>query len=269
MRWEDYRKSETIAISHCATRDICPLGRLCGVEGEGAPSEGARTQELGGPRVLTPALAEVAKDELIWVSWRNEHRVIVIKSGLFAVFAAGERDGEVIAIYGPGYCCGLAELYIDENVCYTYYLKALVDSTICSFPANALRHRLELLPTAESNSIMSCSITNWAAATFEMLKLYSSSRKSDRLALVLKYIRKQSGRLGSPLSVIRLSHDELAELLRSDRASVTRALHRLEEEGLVSLGYKSITLCNDFDSRVQQYSDLELAFHVPGPLGEE
>ncbi len=263
MKWEDYRKSETIAISHCATRDICPLGRLCGVEGEGAPSEGARTQELGGPRVLTPALAEVAKDELIWVSWRNEHRVIVIKSGLFAVLAAGEHDGEVFAIYGPGYCCGLAELYLDDSICYSYYLKALTDSVVCSFPANALRHRLELLPGAESGSIISCALTNWSAATFEMLKLYSPSRKSERMAMLLKYIRQQSGRLGSSLSAIKLSHDELAELLRSDRASVTRALHRLEEDGLVSLGYKSVTLCDDFDQRVQAYGDLELMFHVP------
>lgn len=251
MKWEDYRKHETIAIKHCPERDICPLGRLCGVETDKAS------------RVLQPALAEVPKDDLVWVNWRNEHRVIIIKSGLFAVVSAAEDDGEVFAVYGSGYCCGLAELYIDESVSYTYYLKALTDCTVCSFPANALRHRIEALPPSAANRVLASSLTNWSAATFQMQKLRSQSRKTERMALLLRYIREQSGRLGNPLSVIRLSHDELARLLGADRASVTRALHSLEQDGLISLGYKTVTLCKDFDTRAEEYGELDLAFHVP------
>ena len=256
MKWEDYRKHETVAIKHCPTRAICPLGQLCGVD------------DAKDSRVLTPALAEVAKDDLVWVNWRNEHRVIVVKSGLIAIVSAADHDGEVFAVYGSGYCCGLAELYIDESVAYTYYLKALTDCTVCSVPANALRHRLEALPPAMANRIVASSLTNWSAAAFEMMKLRSLSRKSERLALLLRYLREQSGRLGSPLSAIRLSHDELATLLHSDRASVTRALHGLEKDGLVSLGYKTITLCDDFDRRAKDYGSLELAFHVPAMSDE-
>ena len=81
--------------------------------------------------------------------------------------------------------------------------------------------------------------------------------------MLLKFLREQSGRAGEPLSVIRLSHDELAFLLRSDRAAVTRALHGLEADGLVRLGYKTIALCDDFDQRMRAYADFGLSYHQP------
>lgn len=249
MRREDYLKNEMIAIEHCATRGICPFGDICGAEaGKDSP-------------VITPAVADIPKDGLIWVNLRNEHRVIAIKAGLFVTVAVDGDEEEVFSIYGPGYCGGLAELYLDDDVCSTYYLKALTDCTVCSFPASAVRHRLESLAPAESNRLISCAVTNWTAASFELLKLYSRMRKNERVALLLKCLREQSGRLGDPLSTIKLSHDEIAFLLRSDRASVTRALHALEDEGLVTLGYKTITLCDDFDQRLREYADSDLTYH--------
>lgn len=250
MRQEDFLKNEAIAIQHCAARALCPFGGMCGAE----PGDDAR---------VVPALAEIPKGGLIWVNLRNEHRVVAIKEGLFVTVTVDGDEEEVFSIYGPGYCSGLAELYIDNDVCATYYLKALTDCTVCSFPAEAVRRRLESLTTAESNRIISCSLTNWAAASFELLKLYSHGRKDERVAMLLKFLREQSGRAGEPLSVIRLSHDELAFLLRSDRAAVTRALHGLEADGLVRLGYKTIALCDDFDQRMRAYADFGLSYHQP------
>lgn len=249
MKREDYLRNEITAIRHCATREICPFSTICGVDSD---------QDT---QVIAPVLVEVPKDGLIWVNLRNEHRVIAIKSGLFATITTDTEEEEVFSIYGPGYCGGLAELYIDRDVCSTYYLKALTDGEVCSFPANAFRHRLESLSTTESNRIMSCALTNWCAASFELLKLYSYGKKNVRLALFLKYLQEQSDRCGGPVSTFRLSHDELAYLIRSDRASVTRALHSLEHEGLVSLGYKTICLCENFGERVAAYGDLKLTYH--------
>lgn len=252
MKKEDYLKSEAIAIEHCSARELCPFGSICG------------TWADNSSHVVVPALAEVQKGDLIWVDLRNEHRVVTIKSGLFVTVAVDGDDEEVFSVYGPGYCCGLAELYIDSKVCSTYYLKALTDCTVCSFPASVLRHRLESLPTVESHRIISYSLTNWTAASFELLKLYSHAQKSERVALLLRYLREQSGRAGEPLSVVKLSHDEIAFLLRSDRASVTRALHCLEDDGLVRLGYKSIAFSDDFDLRVKQYAESDLSYHRLG-----
>lgn len=254
MKKEDYLKSEAIAIEHCLTREACPFGAVCG------------TGVDGDTCAVIPAMAEVQKGDMIWVDLRNEHRVVAIKSGLFVTVAVDGDAEEVFSIYGPGYCCGLAELYVDSKVCSTYYLKALTNCTVCSFPASVLRHRLESLPTDEALRIVSYSITNWTAASFELLKLYSRGQKSERVAMLLKYLREQSGRAGEPISIVKLSHDEIAFLLRSDRASVTRALHRLEEDGLVRLGYKSIAYADDFDRRIEEYADFGLSYHR---LGQE
>ena len=246
MRQEEYLKGELTAIRHCATRDVCPFADLCSAD---------------DPQLLTPALVEVPKDGLIWSNLRNEHRVMAIKSGLFALVTVdGERE-EPYSIYGPGYCCGLTELYIDDAVCSTYYMKALADSTVCSFPANAFRHRLESLPPAESHRVISCALTNWSAASFELMKLTTRGKKSERLALFLKHLFDQSGRAGKPLSAIRLTHDDIAFLLRSDRVSVTRALHSLEDAGLVSLGYKTISPSEDFDVKASSFGDIDMFYH--------
>lgn len=249
MKQEDFLKGEITAIRHCPTRGVCPFGDLCGVDGS------------GDARTIAPALIDVSKDDLIWSSLRNEQRVIAIKSGLFATVTVNNEVEEPFSIYGPGYCCGLSELYIDDAVSATYYLKALADSTVCSFPANAFRHRLESLPASESLRIVSSALTNWASASFELMKLCARGKKSERLALFLKYLFAQSSRAGAPLSSIRLSHDDVAFLLRSDRVSVTRALHCLEDAGLITLGYKTIALSDDFDDRVGAFGNVNLYYH--------
>lgn len=215
-----------------------------------------------------PALEHVSKDDLIWADLRSEQRVIAIKSGLFAVLTTDGAAEEVFSVYGAGYCCGLCELYIDDFHS-TYYLKALTVGTVCSFPASAFRHRLDSLPSRESNRIISYALTNWSSASFGLLKLYSHPRKDKRLALLLGYLRAQSGRICSPLSTIKLSHDELSALIRSDRASVTRALHKLEDEGIVSCGYKCVTLADDFDERIKDYADLNLRYHHLSSTAQE
>lgn len=256
MKREEYLRSETVAIQHCATRAVCPLASICSADPERESS------------TITPALTEVPKDGLVWVDLRHEHRVVAIKSGLFAVITVDGEEEELFSVYGPGYCCGLSELYLGSSVCSTYYMKALTDCTVCLFPANAFRHRLESLPASESNRLVSCALTNWTTASFELLKLFSKTKNTERLALLLRHLREQSGRSGDPFASLRLSHDELAFLLRSNRASVTRALHQLEKDGLVSLGHKTITFCPHFNERAASYGDSNLRYHKfePSPL---
>ena len=252
MRPEDFIRSELIAIEHCPVRDVCPIKALCNV----ADETGAE---------LLPYLADQPKDSLIWTDLRNEQRITVIRSGVFAAVAMDDDDNEdVFAIYGAGYIIGLAELYIPRYVGSTYYLKALTDAKVCSIPAKPLRRRLEALPVAEAAELLSCAITNWSASSFQLLKAYGSTQVYDRVLLALNLIRQQWARSGAaPLNQIALSHDELAFLVSAERVSVTRALHRAEAEGLIGLGYKRIDINPTFDAYIAATAKHQAAFHNP------
>lgn len=252
MRREDYLRNELIEIKHCRCRRICPLDSICGFNSDGE-QEG-----------LIPTVLDMKKGSLAWTDLRNEQRVFVIKSGLMETVAVDD-DGneEPFSVYGPGYCIGLAELYIPREVCATYYLKSLTDSAVCSISAKAVRHRLESLPAGRSNSIICHSLTNWSAASFELLKLYSHPRMTDRLLLLIKYLRSQSGRLDEPPSTLSMTHDDLADLVRADRVSVSRALRRLEDERMLKLGYKSITVSECFDQKISERLHSDFSYHNP------
>lgn len=252
MRPNDYIRSELIAIEHCPVRDICPIKGLCNA-----------TDETGVE--LLPYQGSVAKDELLWTDLRNEQRITIIRSGVFAAVAMDDNDNEnIFALYGAGYIIGLAELYIPREVGSTYYLKALTDCAVCSIPAKPLRRRLESLPTSDVAELISCSITNWSASSFQLLKLYGHTQVYERVLLFLALVREQWARSGAAaLNEIALSHDELAFLVSAERVSVTRALHRAESEGLIYLGYKRISINPAFDDRLTEISKHHLAFHNP------
>lgn len=255
MRPNDYIRSELIAIEHCPVRDICPIKALCN-----------EADETGAE--LLPYLAEQPKDSLIWTDLRNEQRITVIRSGVFAAVAMDDNDNEnVFALYGAGYIAGLAELYIPRVVGSTYFLKALTDGAVCSIPAKPLRRRLEALPVHVAAELLSCSITNWSASSFQLLKAYGSTQVYERVLLILQQIRQQWARSGAAtLNQIALSHDELATLVSAERVSVTRALHRAESEGLISLGYKRIDITPAFDAYIAATSKHQPAFHNPSGI---
>ena len=56
------------------------------------------------------------------------------------------------------------------------------------------------------------------------------------------------------------THEEVASLVASDRASVTRALRKLKEDGLVELGYKSIRMTGALLDRSGACSDVHVNF---------
>ena len=55
-------------------------------------------------------------------------------------------------------------------------------------------------------------------------------------------------REGRELDEVQLTHEELGCLIACDRASTTRALHKMEQEGLIELGYRCIRLLPALDT---------------------
>ena len=74
---------------------------------------------------------------------------------------------------------------------------------------------------------------------FAQVEMLSKTRITDRIAILLARLDQLVAREGRGMDELRLSHADIAGLIAADRVSVTRALRKMEEDGQVSLGYRS------------------------------
>ena len=251
---------------HCLARGTCPLGSVC-----------AQGGELGGSPVY-PTILAVDQGEIVWADQRFEQRAFVIQEGVFSCVDNPERGDEAaFAVFGCGDSAGLAELYVDRSIASMYYLRALTAGRLCSLPAKALRHSLEVLPAGQAQRILGCAYLNSAGALFFQTRMMAKVKTGERIALLLARIDELLAREGRALGELALSHGDIAALVGSDRVSTSRALRRMEQEGLVKLGYRSVRLTETF--RTLDHPELAAldGFRVPeaedvgrklGPAGQ-
>ena len=252
IRTGSFVTGDMTQVELCPVRATCPVGALC--------AAGSKTEDMP----LYPAIEVVERGQLVWTDVRCEQRVYVVRQGVLACIPNFDRDESVVtSLYGSGYSIGLAELYVPRSVAATYHLHALTDGQLCSFPAKAFKRHLETLPGCESQRILSCAFTNIVEAGCAQLRTVSKTSLYERIALLLARLRNLSRQQGSDLSEVKLTHEEIAELVASDRASVTRALHKLKEDGTIELGYKTITLTEAFKNYADSCVDMFANFQMP------
>lgn len=252
MRTGSFLKEDMTDIERCPARSICPVAALCAAD----------SHVQGDP--LYPTIEEVEGGQLVWTDMRREQRVYVVQSGVLALIPNFDRDESVVtSLYGSGYSIGLSELYTQRSIAATYHLRALTDSALCSFPAKAFKRHLEALPGCGSHRILSCALTNIVEASCAQLRTVSKTSLQERVVLLLARLRNLSLRQGQELSEVRLTHEEIAELVASDRASVTRTLRKLKEDGTIELGYKTIRLTDAFKSYADSCPDMYANFQIP------
>lgn len=225
--------SERIVIEHCPARGKCPIGMLCTL---------GSSQEDDHP--LFPLQLEVGKGEMLWTDLRYEQRVFIVRDGVFACIAhVDPYEREVpVALFGQGIAAGTAELYTEKRFADDYHLKAIVDGSVCSLPAKPLRKKMEMFHPAFPQTVLACALTNQAAATYMQVKIMSMPLLHDRILSLLLRLTSLAKEEGAADGAFALTHEDIASLVASDRVSVTRMLHRLRDEGLVELGYKSVAL---------------------------
>lgn len=247
-----FLKGAVEPIEHCPVRGGCPVGSLCGL---------ARVE---GAEPIYPTVEQVAGGELVWTDLRYEQRVRFIRRGVFAFVPNFDcEESLTTSLFGAGHSVGLAELYIPRAVAGTYHLHAVTDGELCSFPGKALKRHLEALPPAESLSILACSLTNLVETSCTQLRTVSKTSLRERIVLLFARLRGLEARQGGDLREVRLTHEEIAGLVASDRGSVTRALRKLKQDGLIELGYKSVRFSDELCRVADACSDVHLNFQQP------
>lgn len=243
-------RSEAVAIAHCATRGVCPIGAICALGSE------------EDSRPLFPLMLEVSKGEMLWTDLRNERRVFVVGSGIFICMAhRGSDEREVpFALFGRAQTIGMAELYVPRSISQDYHLKALTDGSICSVPVKPLRRKMEAMPHSFSQVVLACALTNQAAASFAQSSVTTFPVLCDRVLALLLRLRDLANANGTCERSFALTHEDIALLVASDRVSATRVLHRLRDEGYVELGYKLVSLTDKLLGMRKNDSFFEDAF---------
>lgn len=234
MRPKDYLKNEITEVEHCTSRLMCPIGDLCGVSrcSDGSP--------------LFPTIATVEKDELIWTNLRYENRVHIIQSGVFTCMAHCESENEIpFALFGKGNIVGAVELYAPRSMSSDYHVRTLIPGKVCSVSAKALKRKMEELSPEHAQRIMCCAFASQSASAFTQSKVISSRSLYERVLTLFLHLGDLIHRSEEEGSTFAITHEEIALLVASDRVSVTRVLHKMRDEGIIKLGYKSISFFED------------------------
>lgn len=227
-------EGEMYEIEQCDTRDICPFGSLCGVS--------RNTQN----KPLLPRVTSQKKGDLIWTNLRFENHVFVIKKGLFVSFGLNEYEEEIpYSILGRGNAIGLAEVYSSNEISDYYHVRCLTAGEVCMMSTRAIKWKLEELSPLFAQQIVSSIFVSQSASSFTQLKILSKRTLSDRIVALLLYLQDIESRNDALPATFEITHEEIAMLVASDRVSTTRVLHKLADKGIVSIGYKSVTLHND------------------------
>ncbi len=252
MRMREYLKGEAVAAENCAMRELCPIGSLCMMEDEAGCSH------------LFPTAIVIGQGDMLWTDLRTEQRVFIVKTGVLSLMAHVSEDWETpFALYGSGAAIGLAELYVPRTTADTYHLKALVPGTACSFLAKPLRRHLEELPKSVPEKILSKAFVNMSAAALNQCAIISKPLLRDRIALLLAVLQNLAARGGVYSDTLRITHSEIAQHVMSDRGSVTRQLKKMELDGAVELGYRSIRINNSMRPGAKEAADI---CSMPYPL---
>lgn len=251
MRLRDFQRSEESAVNFCPTRNRCPIGSLCGLQ-----------DNEGGGRLM-PTVVEYQQGDLLWTDLHYDRHVFILREGVLSCRAHLDPEGEApLAIYGAGSPLGLADLYIGSEDINTYHLHAVVAGSICSLPPSLLKMRLETLDYETRQKMWAWTLYNQGVGTLIQSMISSRPLLVNRVTLLLIGLQTVAERSGKPCETIYLTHEEISQLVLSDRASVSRTLRALEEEGVVSLGYRSIRLTDKLRALNPEWREVCNRFNV-------
>lgn len=245
---------EESQLVHCLAREMCPLRQICA----------APCPPGGSP--LFPMVATLDPAEELWADARFEQRVYVIQSGVFACIpnAADNLGARAAALYGRGDSFGLAELYSGRDIADMYHMRALTQACVCSAPARTVRRKLETLAPSQSQQVTSAAFMNTSCAMYFQSRVMAQLKTVDRIQMLLGRIARLARRSAAKFDTVALGQADIALLAGTDRMSAGRALHQLEEQGLVRLGYRSIELLGPFFAVAHPELEALDAFRSPG-----
>lgn len=160
--------------------------------------------------------------------------VYIIKSGLVKVYGiTSEGDQRTVTILSAGDVFPMSWVFGKTDVC-IYYYEASSDSQILMVPRKDYQQMLET--SAElKDQIFENYLSHYVAATMHVYAL-EHSHAQDKLIYILQYLATRFGEKipnGKTKINLRLSHQDIAEMVGITRETAAVELHKLKDMGYI------------------------------------
>ncbi|WP_172135081.1 Crp/Fnr family transcriptional regulator [Adlercreutzia sp. ZJ473] len=197
-------------------------------------------------------IIHVKRGDFLYRDSSDRKNTYVILSGLLAMSTI-EKDGKnvTMGIFGRGCALGETEPFA-QNHHAEYLLTAYTPCDICKIPA------ARILKAAQENPQFTISLINSTNFNYNvmnrqiwMLSTTSLKERIHRLFLNIAWLCPQT----DEGFLVELTHNDIAQLINSERTSVTHALKKLEKDGRIKLRYRAVVLSPDYHD-AKRHNDL-------------
>ncbi len=209
--------------TRCAFGGKCVLRGICGaVQSEESPRP---YRMVSAPRNMV-----FTRDDL--------GGILVIRSGWVVSLSYAQTGSPFVhVLLNRGMTLGEAALYSEKTL--SDNLMAITDAEFCYLPNNLLHRAIET-DVSLCREILAAASDNERAFA-QSVWVLQGARVINKVKRLFSLYRVWSEQ-GEGDMVLPISHETLALIINAERASVTRALAKLEEQGLLVLKPRSITV---------------------------
>jgi CRP-like cAMP-binding protein len=177
---------------------------------------------------------QFAKKRTVLFQGEIPRSVMVLQSGLVKVYGiTTSGDQRTVTLLSAGDIFPV-EYVFDKSRVSLYYYEALTDCTVLSLPKSEFLSDLER-DTALKDQIFQSYMAHYTSATMHIYAL-EHSHAQEKLVYILQYLVARFGEKqadGLTKISLRLSHQDIAEMVGLTRETTAVELHRLKDKKLI------------------------------------
>jgi len=182
----------------------------------------------------TGVTRQFAKKRTVLFQGEIPRSAMVIASGLVKVYGITTGgDQRTVSLLTAGDVFP-AEYIFDNSRVSLYYYEALSDCSILTIPKTDFRAAIDTDP-ALKDQIFHTYMAHYTSATMHIYAL-EHSHAQEKLVYILQYLVARFGQKqndGLTKIELRLSHQDIAEMVGLTRETTAVELHRLKDKGLI------------------------------------
>ncbi len=219
------------ACSSCSLRELC------------LPMEGLTAPELQQLDTLVEKRRAVPKGEALFRTGQPFEALYIVRTGFFKTVMAGENGhGQITGFQMSGEMLGLDGMSDEKHHCEA---TALEDSQVCIIPyeqLETLSHQMIELQR-HFHRLMSREIVRENG----LLASIGGLRAEERVANFLLDLTRRLRRRGFSASefILRMTREDIGSYLGLKLETVSRAFSRLQEEGLLEVKHRQVSILNE------------------------
>ena len=188
--------------------------------------------EVFGPKAV---IRQYQKGRTIFFQGEVPRSVLILKKGLIKVYGiTSSGDQRTVTLLSVGDVLPMSWVTDSAPVC-LYYYEALSDCTVLAVSKDDYNTELAANEGLR-NQVLQNYISHYVGATMHIYAL-EQSHAQDKLSYLLQYLVARFGVTeadGRSKINLRLSHQEIAEMVGITRETTAVELHKLKKKGFIS-----------------------------------